>query len=177
VARKTTETFKLSNRAIGISGPSPHADGANDMPTIFPRRTVLLSIPLALAATAVSAGLFSQHLPDDLELALRRPTEAKLYIVEIAPVESEIRLGRMHAWTLALTDGRGRPVASAQIRIDGGMPQHGHGLPSAPAVTQALGDGRFLIEGMKFNMRGWWEIDVSIDGPAGADAITFNLVL
>jgi hypothetical protein len=147
------------------------------MPTAFPRRAILLSIPLAMAATAVSAGLFSHDLPDDLDLALRRSTDANRYIVGIEPVEPEIRLGRMHPWTLVLTDGRGRPVDTAQIAIDGGMPRHGHGLPSAPAVTQALGGGRFLIEGMKFNMRGWWEIDVSIDGPAGADRITFNLVL
>lgn len=57
------------------------------------------------------------------------------------------------------------------------MPRHLHGLPTAPAVTQALGDGRFLIEGMKFNMPGWWEIELHIDGPAGADTATFNLVL
>ena len=30
---------------------------------------------------------------------------------------------------------------------------------------------------MKFNMRGWWEIDLAIEGPEGPDAITFNLVL
>ena len=83
----------------------------------------------------------------------------------------------MHAWTSLSTTADGRPVEAASIAIDGGMPQHGHGLPTAPAVTQALGDGRFLIEGMKFNMPGWWEIDLSIDGPAGADTITFNLVL
>jgi hypothetical protein len=83
----------------------------------------------------------------------------------------------MHAWTIALTDARGRPIDTARIAIDGGMPQHGHGLPSAPAVTLALGDGQFLVEGMKFNMRGWWELDLTIDGPAGTDTITFNLVL
>lgn len=57
------------------------------------------------------------------------------------------------------------------------MPQHGHGLPTAPAVIEALGDGRFLIEGMKFNMPGWWVLDLVIDGPDGHDTVTFNLVL
>ena len=141
------------------------------------RRAILLGMPLVLAATTASAGLFSRDLPDGLDLALRRSTDAGLYIVQVGPVEPGIRIGRMHAWTLALADKRSRPIDTARIAIDGGMPQHGHGLPSAPAVTQALGDGRFLIEGMKFNMRGWWEIDLSIDGPAGTDTITFNLVL
>lgn len=141
------------------------------------RRLVLLGIPLALAASAATAGLFSQKIPDDLDLTLRRGTDAGRYIVEIAPVESGVRLGQMHAWTVALADSRGRPVDTARIAIDGGMPQHGHGLPSAPAVTEALGAGRFLVEGMKFNMRGWWEIGLTIDGPVGADTITFNIVL
>jgi hypothetical protein len=147
------------------------------MPNHFSRRAIILSVPLALAATTASAGLFSHNLPDNLDLALRRSTDANLYTVEIGSVDPEVRLGKMHAWTLALTDRRGRPVDTARIGIDGGMPRHGHGLPSAPAVTQALGDGRFLIEGMKFNMRGWWELDLTIDGPAGTDTITFNLVL
>lgn len=141
------------------------------------RRAILLGLPLALAATTASAGLFSRDLPEGLDLALLRRTDASLYTVQIGPVEPKVRLGQMHAWTLALKDNRGRPVDAARIAVDGGMPQHGHGLPTAPAVTQALGDGRFLIEGMKFNMRGWWEINLTIDGPAGTDTISFNLVL
>nr|WP_165614770.1 FixH family protein [Sinorhizobium alkalisoli] len=83
----------------------------------------------------------------------------------------------MHAWTVTLTDANGKSINRATIGIDGGMPQHGHGLPTAPAVTKSLGGGRYLIEGMKFNMPGWWEIDLAIDGPTGADTITFNVVL
>jgi len=147
------------------------------MNNLLSRRAILVGIPLVLAATTAAAGLFSRNLPEDLDLALRRTTDASLYTVQIGPVDPEIRLRRMHDWTLDLTDSRGRPIDTAHIAIDGGMPQHGHGLPSAPEVTQALGGGRFLIEGMKFNMRGWWEIDLIIDGPAGTDTITFNIVL
>ena len=31
--------------------------------------------------------------------------------------------------------------------------------------------------GVKFNMPGWWELDLGIEGPKGADDVTFNLVL
>jgi hypothetical protein len=34
-----------------------------------------------------------------------------------------------------------------------------------------------LVEGVKFNMPGWWELDLALEGPAGADTVTFNLVL
>ncbi len=141
------------------------------------RRAILLGIPAVLAATTVAAGLFSRSVPRDLDLSLGRTTDGGLYVATIAPVEQPLRLGALHSWTLELATADGRPVEAAAVGIGGGMPQHGHGLPTAPAVTQALGGGRFLIEGMKFNMPGWWEIDLSIDGPAGADSITFNLVL
>ena len=141
------------------------------------RRAILLGIPAVLAATTVAAGLFSRGVPDDLDLSLERRTDAGLYVATIAPVDQAVTVGPMHSWTVALTDADGSPVETAAIGVDGGMPQHGHGLPTAPAVTQALGEGRFLIEGMKFNMPGWWEIDLSIDGPVGVDTITFNLVL
>ena len=140
------------------------------------RRAILWGIPALVAATSV-AGLFSPAVQDNLDLALRRSTDTHLYTVEITPVEAAIRLGRMHAWTVAVVDATGAPVEAAEIAVDGGMPGHGHGLSTAPAVTRALGEGRFLIEGMKFNMPGWWEIELHIDGRAGADTITFNLVL
>jgi hypothetical protein len=78
---------------------------------------------------------------------------------------------------VSLRTADGAPVDQAEIHVDGGMPRHGHGLPTAPAVTRMLGDGQFLVEGVKFNMPGWWVIDLSIDGPRGPDSVTFNLVL
>jgi hypothetical protein len=57
------------------------------------------------------------------------------------------------------------------------MPQHGHGLPTQPAVT-GEDNGRYIIGGVKFSMTGWWELKLKIDSPsAGADAATFNVVM
>ena len=49
-----------------------------------------------------------------------------------------------------------------------------HGY-AEPATTR--GESAYLIEGMKFSMTGWWEIKLAIDGPAGADQVTFNTVV
>ena len=65
----------------------------------------------------------------------------------------------------------------ATIMIDGGMPQHGHGLPTAPRVTRSLGGGRYQVEGLKFNMGGWWELRFRITSEAGTDSVTFNVDL
>ena len=71
----------------------------------------------------------------------------------------------------------GAPVDSAVITIDGGMPQHGHGLPTKPRVTRALGHGDHLVEGLKFNMGGWWIVRFRINSATGADSLVFNLKL
>ena len=66
---------------------------------------------------------------------------------------------------------------TATILVDGGMPQHGHGLPTKPRVTRQMGNGDHLVEGMKFNMGGWWVVEFPIRASAGTDTLVFNLSL
>ena len=86
-------------------------------------------------------------------------------------------INQMHSWQVKLASPNGQPITHAHIEVDGGMPQHGHGLPTHPQVTKELADGTYLIEGMKFSMTGWWEIKLSIQTPEGADKVTFNTVV
>ena len=71
----------------------------------------------------------------------------------------------------------GAPVTDAQIAVDGGMPQHGHGLPTKPLVRTQVADGTYLLEGMKFSMTGWWEIKLAIQAADCADTAVFNTVI
>ena len=84
---------------------------------------------------------------------------------------------KLQRWTLHLETASGAPVEAAKITIDGGMPQHGHGLPTKPLVTRQLGNGDYLVEGMKFNMGGWWVVKFRVNASAGADSLVFNLKL
>ncbi|MCR5886044.1 FixH family protein [Rhizobacter sp. J219] len=129
---------------------------------------------LALAALATS-GCMSP--PKDLDLALTRPTVDGKYVVTLQPPAKPAAINQLHAWQMKLTTPAGTPVPSSRIRVDGGMPGHGHGLPTKPQVTRELPDGGYVIEGMKFSMTGWWEIKLAIEGPAGADRVTFNTVV
>jgi len=61
--------------------------------------------------------------------------------------------------------------------VDGGMPQHGHGLPTKPRVTRDPGNGDHLVEGMKFNMGGWWVVKFRVNATTGSDSLVFNLKL
>ena len=76
-----------------------------------------------------------------------------------------------------MTSPTGVPISHAHITVDGGMPQHGHGLPTRPQATQELADGTYLLEGLKFSMTGWWEIKLTIQSTEGSDKVTFNTVV
>lgn len=145
----------------------------------FSRRHLFWLAPAA-ALAAAGAGFAARMRdapPTGLDLSLSRKTERGLYAVTLAADRSPVPVGTIHTWTVKVTAAGGKPADAVTIAVDGGMPQHGHGLPTRPEVTRDLGAGRHLIEGMKFNMDGWWTLTVSIDGPRGADKVTFNLVL
>ncbi|HEX7151604.1 MAG TPA: FixH family protein [Thermoanaerobaculia bacterium] len=97
------------------------------------------------------------------------------YVATLEPPAQPLKPRRLLKMQVSIRDAAGRPVDGATIEVDGGMPQHGHGLPTKPRVTKSLGDGRYEIEGLRFNMGGWWELDLAIVSPAGADHVTFNL--
>jgi hypothetical protein len=104
-----------------------------------------------------------------------RVSEAGLYRVVIAPETGAIPLGTIHTWVVEVATAAGEPVVPTRLAFDGGMPQHGHGLPTAPRVTRSLGAGRFLVEGVKFNMGGDWTLRVEVVGSPGADVAVFHV--
>jgi hypothetical protein len=57
------------------------------------------------------------------------------------------------------------PSDELHLRVDAGMPQHGHGTTRRPEVL-ALGAGRFRVEGLYLHMPGTWRIYLDI-GSAG----------
>jgi hypothetical protein len=113
----------------------------------------------------------------DLDFALTRATAENRFIVRLDPPVTPAAINQIHSWKIKLTSPTGIPIAHAHIAVDGGMPQHGHGLPTRPQVTQELGDGTYLLEGMKFSMTGWWEIKLAIQSNEGADQVTFNTMV
>lgn len=115
--------------------------------------------------------------PSGLNLSRDRPTAHGKYHVAIYPPSEPVAINKLHAFEIRLRSPSGEPVSGARIGIDGGMPQHGHGFPTQPRVTRELGGGRYLLEGMKFSMPGWWEIKLRIDAASGTDEVTFNTII
>jgi hypothetical protein len=136
-----------------------------------------LTLAFAMVLTAgIAHAMFFTRPPANLDLSRSKPTQHALYVGTIEPGIDPIPVRRMHSWTVVLTTAQGKPVDEARITVSGGMPQHGHGLPTQPTVSPQA-NGRYLVEGVKFNMGGWWTVTLHIDGAAGADDVTFNLSL
>ena len=129
------------------------------------------------AADMGSMDMASMEVPTDLDMSTQRMSEFGLFKVSYAPEQEPIPLNEMHSWILHVETADGQPVENATITVDGGMPQHDHGLPTAPAVTEDLGGGDYRLEGVKFHMNGWWEVKISVDDGQDRDEVTFNLML
>ena len=140
------------------------------------RRFIAPAVAAVAVATLTGCMMFSKP-PADLDYSRTRTSESGLYRATIRPQGDSIPKGKLQRWTLHLETASGAPVDSAALAVDGGMPQHGHGLPTKPRVTRALGNGDHLVEGMKFNMGGWWVVKFRVNAAAGADSVVFNLSL
>lgn len=134
---------------------------------------------LALAACGHMGMLVGGNAerPPEEEFGLGpRASVAGLYQATLEP-EAPLRVRAMQSVRLVVLGADGRAVERAEIVVDGGMPEHGHGLPTRPRVTRSLGAGAYEVEGVRFNMGGWWELKFEIAGVAGRDTVVFNLDL
>src|SRR3990167_4354900 len=135
-------------------------------------RATVSSISL-LVFTAISG---CAAPPEDLNLQLTRPTVERKFVVVLQPPTKAVPINHIHSWQIKVTSPTGAPVSHAQIAVDGGMPQHGHGLPTRPLITPMSVDGTYLLEGMKFSMTGWWEIKLAIQAREGSDTVMLNFM-
>lgn len=127
--------------------------------------------------TLLAAALAACATPNDLDLSLRHPSAQGRYMVQMEPPAAAPAINQIHTWQIKLSSPDGGPVRNARIAVDGGMPQHGHGLPTRPQVTREVAPGTYTMEGMKFSMSGWWEIKLAIQAAEGADTVVFNTVV
>lgn len=118
-----------------------------------------------------------QPTPASLDTSTVRLSDGGLFRVSWTSDPAAPPLNQIHTWVVHVETANGQPVEDAEILVDGGMPQHGHGLPTSPQVTQNLGGGDYLVEGMRFQMPGWWQVRFDITAGAQSDAITFDFNL
>jgi len=141
---------------------------------------IAIVLPALATVYAVSMGTMMSRMgdvPSDLDYSTTQDSENGLYRVSYTVSKGTVPVNQMHEWTLHVESADGTPVENAAITVDGDMPQHGHGLPTSPRVTQYLGNGDYLVEGLKFQMGGWWLLDFTITSNGQTDAVHFNMML
>ena len=104
-------------------------------------------------------------------------SDSGLFRVSFRSELDPIVINRIHSWVLRVEDEQGAPVSGARITVEGGMPSHDHGLPTAPQVTQELTAGEYVLEGMRFHMRGQWKIEITINANDKQDVVVIPLEL
>lgn len=119
----------------------------------------------------------SEAAPESLDTATTQLSDQGTFNVSYSSSLTPIRINQIHAWTVHVETADGQLSDQVEIKVDGGMPQHGHGLPTQPEVTQDLGNSDFLVDGMKFNMPGWWTVTFHITADGQSDSVTFNLIV
>jgi len=142
------------------------------------------SVGFLLVAAAMFFGMRNQMMassdseaPATLDYSTSRASDNGLFRVSYTSSQDIVPVNQMHQWTLLVETADGQPVKNASITVDGDMPQHGHGLPTSPQVTQNLGDGKYIVDGMKFQMGGLWVMDFTISDSGQTDEVHFNVML
>jgi len=126
-------------------------------------------------------GMMNMHMPSATEvpegLNISRIVESDNGIFRVTWMSDDdpVPVNKVHGWRLYIETVDGMPVTDADIAISGDMPEHGHGLPTKPRVAKNMGDGVYVIEGMKFQMPGWWVMHFTITSGDKQDSVTFNL--
>ena len=115
--------------------------------------------------------------PPDLDVSRTRVSAQGLYQGTYTPTLDPLTTDRLHSWTLHLETADGQPVETAAITVHGDMPGHGHGLPTKSIVSPHRGNGDYLVEGMKFQMPGWWYVEFDLVAGGTQDTVRFDFVL
>ena len=127
-----------------------------------------------------AAGTGKSHQPDDSadpDRTIIRMSGSKRFRVSMRSNVDPVPLSHIHSWTLHIETPEGIAIEDAQIGVYGDMPAHRHGLPTKPKVTENLGRGDYLIEGVKFSMPGRWQLILIITADGKRDKAKFNIDL
>jgi cytochrome c peroxidase len=133
---------------------------------------VMSILPIAISGTARSGDL----KPGNPHSAIAAESIKSAFRVTVSSRVNPLPLGKLHRWE-ALVTTQGRPVLGARISVTGTMPDQGHSLPTAPRVTRELGGGRYLIEGVKFDRQGWWQLRIVINAAGTKSVVTAKFMV
>ena len=84
------------------------------------------------------------------------------WTIHIDSEVSPLRINQIHSWRIEIRDSNSALVPNALLEVEGGMPDHNHGLPTQPRVTAEISPGTYLLQGVRFHMPGRWRMQFII---------------
>lgn len=125
--------------------------------TILMIAGVLAAVSLALAAALAVTNYIPRADPDISELSNRAVSYNGTYTIYYKSELDPIVANREHKWTLHIEKkGAGLALDFARVFVSGFTVPDSHPLPAQPRVTRMLGNGNYLMEGVKFDRPGEW---------------------
>lgn len=105
-------------------------------------------------------------------------SKSRNFELHLSPEEIQTPLNKIVSWPVRIIDlSETFSLEEATITVDGGMPHHGHGLPTSPILTPLAKAGEYRIEGLKFSMPGYWEIALSVTQNGASDKIILGFTI
>ncbi len=135
--------------------------------------TLILLLFLAGCQSTMS---HSSHSSGELDTNLTQLSANQRYEGTLSSKLEPLQINQIHEWELEIESIEGEPLVGADVTLSGGMPEHQHGFPTVPTVTE-VGEGRYLVEGMKFQMSGSWQMVFDIEVNGEHDELVFNLIV
>jgi hypothetical protein len=99
-----------------------------------------------------------------------------LYRASLVPSSDPADRSRSTTWTVKVETAAGTPVGDATLALESWMPEDDRVAAVRPRVTRYVGDGRYHVEGIRFNRRGWWNVRLQVARRGATDSLAFNLV-
>ena len=140
-----------------------------------PTRFRLLCLMSCLLSVTACADKAEKELEQE-ELTWQQMSEQGAFEVTLDPqFDDSVAINEFLEWVLTVKSADGKTVDPARVSVSGGMPAHGHGLPSQPQVSEHPEDGKYLVKGLKFNMNGDWELAFDIQSEDQRDTVNFEV--
>ena len=104
------------------------------------------------------------------------PSHNGRYRASLVPTADAGRQSDPNTWTVEVRNSVGEPVSDAALALETWMPDDDRMPAARPRVTGYVGRGRYRVEGIHFDRRGWWNVRLQIAASVGTDSLAFNLV-
>jgi hypothetical protein len=103
------------------------------------------------------------------------PSHNGIYRASLLPSPEGRRRGS-DVWVVEIRTMRDAPVEGATLAVESWMPDDARSRATTARVTTYLGEGRYRVEGLRLDGRGWRNVRLGVVAPNGTDSLAFNLI-